>query len=330
MQSMTNKKGDWNLMSKYRSGFTIVELLIVIVVIGILAAITIVAFNGVQKRAMTASISTDLANASKSLKVFQVTNSGYPIANDCSASPAAGSICLKSSGATTYQYTASSSPQSFCITATNGTTSYFITPDAGPQSGGCAGHSAGGVATISNLMQNPSLEASTVGFITLAATIATTNTWSIAGSNSLLITPNATVAYSLAKYSLTDIVTPGKTYMLSATINTPVAQTGPLDSLARKFYVSWTSGGVTKTAVSGIGPVSGSGRISATFTLQSDATNIAVSFYNGATNSAANLVMYDGIMLTEGSTLYTYADGGAGTWAWNGDPNVSTSTGMPL
>jgi prepilin-type N-terminal cleavage/methylation domain-containing protein len=32
-------------------GFTIVELLIVIVVIGILAAITIVAYNGVQTRA---------------------------------------------------------------------------------------------------------------------------------------------------------------------------------------------------------------------------------------------------------------------------------------
>jgi prepilin-type N-terminal cleavage/methylation domain-containing protein len=37
------------------SGFTIVELLIVIVVIGILAAITIVAYNGVQNRARTTS-----------------------------------------------------------------------------------------------------------------------------------------------------------------------------------------------------------------------------------------------------------------------------------
>ena len=39
-------------MNRQQRGFTIVELLIVIVVIGILAAITIVAFNGVQNKAM--------------------------------------------------------------------------------------------------------------------------------------------------------------------------------------------------------------------------------------------------------------------------------------
>ena len=36
---------------KRRTGFTIVELLIVIVIIAILAAITIVAYNGLQQRA---------------------------------------------------------------------------------------------------------------------------------------------------------------------------------------------------------------------------------------------------------------------------------------
>lgn len=40
-------------MTERRSGFTIVELLIVIVVIGILAAIVIVAFQGVQEKAKT-------------------------------------------------------------------------------------------------------------------------------------------------------------------------------------------------------------------------------------------------------------------------------------
>ena len=43
-----------------QTGFTIVELLIVIVVIGILAAITIVAYNGVQDRANKAKISSDI------------------------------------------------------------------------------------------------------------------------------------------------------------------------------------------------------------------------------------------------------------------------------
>lgn len=40
---------------KADKGFTIVELLIVIVIIGILAAITIVAYNGIQNRGKTAS-----------------------------------------------------------------------------------------------------------------------------------------------------------------------------------------------------------------------------------------------------------------------------------
>lgn len=41
-------------------GFTIVELLIVIVVIGILASISIVSYNGFQRRAQDASVQSDL------------------------------------------------------------------------------------------------------------------------------------------------------------------------------------------------------------------------------------------------------------------------------
>ena len=51
-------------MNKSR-GFTIVELLIVIVVIAILAAITIVAFNGIQERSQVARAQSDMSNMQK-------------------------------------------------------------------------------------------------------------------------------------------------------------------------------------------------------------------------------------------------------------------------
>jgi len=65
-------------MHKTKSGFTIVELLIVIVVIGILAAITIVAYNGVQQRGRDVRMMSDLTNASSQLEVYNIDNGSYP------------------------------------------------------------------------------------------------------------------------------------------------------------------------------------------------------------------------------------------------------------
>lgn len=67
----------FNYRSK-KSGFTIVELLIVIVVIGILAAITIVAFNGVQARANISSINSSLGQVNKAIKAYEAINGTYP------------------------------------------------------------------------------------------------------------------------------------------------------------------------------------------------------------------------------------------------------------
>lgn len=141
-----------------RRGFTIVELLIVIVVIGILAAITIVAYNGILQKATVASLTADLVSASKRLKLYQVDNSGYPITNDCSASPAANSICLKSSSGTTYtafQTNNTTNPQAFCLTALNSGTSYRTTGDSTPIAGTCSGVMANGTTCPASFIVVP-------------------------------------------------------------------------------------------------------------------------------------------------------------------------------
>lgn len=66
-------------MSQQRTrGFTIVELLIVIVVIGILAAITLVAFNGIRDRAAFAQEKSDMAAINKLIQMYHADNGSYP------------------------------------------------------------------------------------------------------------------------------------------------------------------------------------------------------------------------------------------------------------
>jgi prepilin-type N-terminal cleavage/methylation domain-containing protein len=61
-----------------QTGFTIVELLIVIVVIGILAAITIVAYNGIQDRARDVRTQSDIKNVYMIVEKYAVDNGSYP------------------------------------------------------------------------------------------------------------------------------------------------------------------------------------------------------------------------------------------------------------
>lgn len=66
------------LASKQRRGFTIVELLIVVVVIAILAAITIVSYNGITNSAKESALKSDLTTAAKKLHVAKVEDGSFP------------------------------------------------------------------------------------------------------------------------------------------------------------------------------------------------------------------------------------------------------------
>ncbi len=63
---------------KQKSGFTIVELLIVIVIIGILAGLVITTFVGIQQRARNSERQTDINSISSQLEGYFAKNSGYP------------------------------------------------------------------------------------------------------------------------------------------------------------------------------------------------------------------------------------------------------------
>ena len=76
-----------------QKGFTIVELLIVIVIIGILAAITIVAFNGTQQRGRDAQRKSDVAAITKALELYYIDKGEYPAGN--------GSTTINTSWSTT-------------------------------------------------------------------------------------------------------------------------------------------------------------------------------------------------------------------------------------
>lgn len=59
-------------MHKKNPGFTIVELLIVIVVIAILAAISLVTYNGIQTRAKVSAVVTGLRDLEQGMKLWAI------------------------------------------------------------------------------------------------------------------------------------------------------------------------------------------------------------------------------------------------------------------
>lgn len=82
---------------KDERGFTIVELLIVIVVIAILAAITIVAYNGIQQRAHTTAQKTTAENLAKKVEGYNAINNAYPSLLDASSRNTTSQLALDAS-----------------------------------------------------------------------------------------------------------------------------------------------------------------------------------------------------------------------------------------
>lgn len=100
-------------ITKKDSGFTIVELLVVIVVIGILAAITIVSYTGVTGRAKTAQAQSNAASAQSVAEAYNADLGYYPAT---AAAFATGSVSTRLPSGMSIV------PQSTALTTSNGQT----------------------------------------------------------------------------------------------------------------------------------------------------------------------------------------------------------------
>lgn len=310
---------------KSSKAFTLVELLVVIVVIAILATISIVAYNGIQERARGVAVSSALRQASQKIALWQVDNPGE-------APPNLSEVGVTNTDSITYQYSPSNNDQDYCITATQGNTSYYLnsTTQQAPTKGGCPGHGQGGVQAVTNQFIDPDAKGSINNFSYSGGTLAQ-NTREIATDqfhngttslktkmtgtsgqigtaarvgNSFLVPANTKISWSFWIYSTKAGSMTAYADARKASDSTYTGCSGGSLSIPAN---TWTKVFATCTFPQ------------PTYPTQAGAYNLSVS--NG------DIIWTDEFMLSMSDSPISYGDGNTSNWVWNGTPNNSTSTG---
>lgn len=114
-------------------GFTVVELLIVVVVIAILAAITIIAYRGIQQSAQKSAVSATAKQYGQKIATYTAENGVAP-----SSLANAGLVNLPATPVVEFKTNAPSQPATWCISVADNGYEYYVAQNSGaPAEGDC-------------------------------------------------------------------------------------------------------------------------------------------------------------------------------------------------
>jgi len=119
----------------FKPAFTIIELLVVIVIIGILSTITLVSYGDITKKATVVSLKSYLYSASQQLELFKIEYNSYPTTINCEIPDDSTNKCIKTSSGITLNYAnlgGSTNPQNFSLVAAKDSILYKISNDMPP------------------------------------------------------------------------------------------------------------------------------------------------------------------------------------------------------
>ena len=166
-----------NKMERKQKGFTIVELLIVIVVIAILAAISVVAYTGIQNRASDSAVQSDVRNLAMKVMEYHAINGEYPHGGSAAVFPGGITLALSKQS-----YSGDTSNVYYCVIPTGGNARFSIA--ARSKSGNVIAYYDGGFkeytgtySVSSNICPNTGIPIAETGFEYHYGYLGSSSTW---------------------------------------------------------------------------------------------------------------------------------------------------------